>query len=249
VHVSDAPDLMGGAVDSLRSLLSVATATTTLRAGLYYEAYGLPTSDHVCVELPEGASSVRNVLADDKSYVLHQAWSPYLRSVAINALVRSVTFSTIEAKGIAAALSRVRNEAVSKERSALQRWATGCAERLTRVMTLVDYDVALLQRVAHEFCGLQVYEGGYGEEEAAVLEAYRGNCMALPDAVATGVPRAEVRKWVTNTVSGSGSSSSGGSGRRMSFSEVPAAIKWFSGYPLGTGGRRIALQRRSGDGT
>lgn len=209
VAMGDDVFALAEASDVLRSAMSEEVREVEpLDLNTYYGSVGLVTTDVLCVGLPEGAMSVRRLMMADATKTLHLAWSPYVRSVAINALMLSRSMALVELRGITRCLAEVRRLPQTKEAHALQHWAVRVAERLTVVVSEVKQLSDLLVSLARGFCHYEKCGDMFDAEEGSVLGYYSSEfqniaekTLPLSDELVGGV-----RAWAGNVWSVDGAS-------------------------------------------
>jgi hypothetical protein len=219
----------------------------------YCYVEGVVCTDVVCAALPDGVDSVRRLVPDPRVATLHLAWPPFVRSVAINALVHEHNCSLLEMRALGKALNKIRGMVVDRDKIAVRQWATLCAERFSTCAALAESTFSYLRVFSAGFCCVCSAQASFAEEEHHWSEMVVRDFQTLP---VSGLSSwgDESRRLVSGDrrrVSFAPTS-----GRRMSGDEKTfawKALKYFSGHVPSRGqathpGSTDSSSERSSDG-
>jgi len=238
----------------LRAFMEPEGEDFSLEFGHYYAASGLATAHNSSVSFPDGVDSVKRALYSDRSRTIQYGWSPYQRSVAVNALLHSYNVDLVRLKALTRCMGRARSDDRKRNSKALHAWATASAEQLTDLAVRTESVLALVQQVAESFCDVHPC-GEFQEQEEALAAAYYAQFEAVPTVSADHVVEevARVKEWVGAAIESYHAAGavksieSGGASRKAR--TVPPLLRYLTGYPRATAPRRPSASSSSSGGT
>lgn len=161
------PLSVGEVVDTVRVVLAD-QEEQEVNFGRFYAATGVTSSSVSCFAFPEGADSVLRILAADGSGTMQYAWGSEVRSVAVNILLNEYNKHMLELHAYTEAL-RVVKSTPGGVTTAMRRWITSVAERLSAVANKAEYLLGKSQLVAHDFCTIVCCDGIFVDEKNALV--------------------------------------------------------------------------------